>query len=100
MKISLPPKAKPAENPRQPGASGRGSAAGAGHRLARDSEATRSNILDIATQEFAEHGFSGARIDVISDKTRTSKQRCQLNLPRWSSKTHRQAHATALDQAL
>src|SRR5215467_5857965 len=40
----------------------------------RDPEATRANILAIATEEFAEKGFSGARVDEIAARTNTSKR--------------------------
>src|ERR1043166_4115363 len=40
----------------------------------RDPEATRANILAIATEEFAEKGFSGARVDDIAARTDTSKR--------------------------
>ena len=40
----------------------------------RDPEATRANILQIATEEFAEKGFSGARVDDIAARTNTSKR--------------------------
>jgi AcrR family transcriptional regulator len=40
----------------------------------RDPEATRANILEIATAEFAEKGFSGARVDDIAARTNTSKR--------------------------
>src|SRR5215472_16399614 len=40
----------------------------------RDPEATRRNILEIATEEFAEKGFSGARVDDIAARTNTSKR--------------------------
>lgn len=39
-----------------------------------DREATRANILAVAMEEFAESGLSGARIDEIAAKTRTSKR--------------------------
>jgi AcrR family transcriptional regulator len=39
-----------------------------------DPEGTRRNIIDVATREFAENGLSGARIDEIAAKTRTSKR--------------------------
>ena len=42
--------------------------------LERDPEATRANILEIATEEFAEKGFSGARVDDIAARTDTSKR--------------------------
>jgi AcrR family transcriptional regulator len=40
----------------------------------RDRERTRSEILDVATHEFAEHGYSGARVDEIAERTRTTKR--------------------------
>jgi AcrR family transcriptional regulator len=41
---------------------------------AADSEATKANILDVARQEFADKGLSGARIDEIAERTNTSKR--------------------------
>ena len=35
---------------------------------------TRAEILDVATREFAEHGYSGARVDEIAERTRTTKR--------------------------
>ena len=40
----------------------------------RDRERTQSEILDVATKEFAEHGYSGARVDEIAERTRTTKR--------------------------
>ena len=40
----------------------------------RDAERTRNEILDVATREFAEHGYSGARVDEIAERTRTTKR--------------------------
>jgi len=40
---------------------------------ARDLNRTRQNILDAAAKEFAEHGLSGARVDVISARARVNK---------------------------
>lgn len=40
----------------------------------RDAERTRREILEVATREFAEHGFSGARVDEIAERTRTTKR--------------------------
>jgi AcrR family transcriptional regulator len=40
----------------------------------RDPERTREEILEIAMREFAEHGFSGARVDEIAEQTRTTKR--------------------------
>jgi AcrR family transcriptional regulator len=40
----------------------------------RDAERTRAEILDVATDEFAERGYSGARVDEIAARTRTTKR--------------------------
>jgi AcrR family transcriptional regulator len=48
----------------------RRSAAGRGH----DPETTRQDILAVATREFADKGFSGARVDEIAARTNTSKR--------------------------
>jgi len=40
----------------------------------RDAEATREDILEAATEEFADKGLSGARIDKIAERTSTSKR--------------------------
>jgi AcrR family transcriptional regulator len=48
-------------------------AAGAASR-SNDPEGTRLNIIDVATREFAEYGLSGARIDEIAAKTKSSKR--------------------------
>ena len=39
-----------------------------------DPEGTRRNIIAVATAEFAEKGFSGARVDEIAARTSTSKR--------------------------
>ncbi len=39
-----------------------------------DPDRTRADILDVATQEFSEKGLSGARMDEIAERTRTSKR--------------------------
>jgi len=39
-----------------------------------DPDATKANIIEVATREFAENGLDGARVDEIADKTRTSKR--------------------------
>jgi AcrR family transcriptional regulator len=39
-----------------------------------DPERTRRDILAVARQEFAEHGLSGARVDAIAEKMRTTKR--------------------------
>ncbi|MDA0184796.1 TetR family transcriptional regulator [Solirubrobacter phytolaccae] len=40
----------------------------------RDRERTRAEILDVATREFASRGYSGARVDDIAERTRTTKR--------------------------
>jgi AcrR family transcriptional regulator len=40
----------------------------------RDRERTRAEILAVATHEFSEHGYSGARVDEIAERTRTTKR--------------------------
>jgi AcrR family transcriptional regulator len=40
----------------------------------RDRERTQAEILEVATTEFAEHGYSGARVDEIAERTRTTKR--------------------------
>ncbi|HUA51876.1 MAG TPA: TetR/AcrR family transcriptional regulator [Candidatus Sulfotelmatobacter sp.] len=46
----------------------------AGRPRAAEADATRRNILEIATEEFAAKGYSGARIDEIAARTDTSKR--------------------------
>jgi AcrR family transcriptional regulator len=46
---------------------------GAGQRR-RDAERTRAEIIEVATDEFAQHGYSGARVDEIANRTRTTKR--------------------------
>jgi AcrR family transcriptional regulator len=41
---------------------------------ARDAERTRREILDVALNEFARNGYSGARVDEIAAKTSTTKR--------------------------
>ena len=40
----------------------------------RDATRTRSEILNVATQEFADRGYNGARVDEIAARTRTTKR--------------------------
>jgi len=40
----------------------------------RDAERTRAEILDVATAEFAAHGYNGARVDEIAALTHTTKR--------------------------
>lgn len=37
-------------------------------------ESSREEILSVATEEFAQRGLSGARVDAIAERTRTSKR--------------------------
>jgi AcrR family transcriptional regulator len=41
---------------------------------ARDADRTRAEILDVATGVFADQGYSGARVDEIAARTRTTKR--------------------------
>lgn len=45
-----------------------------GNVRTQDPEGTRQNIIDVATEEFALNGLSGARIDEIAARTRASKR--------------------------
>jgi AcrR family transcriptional regulator len=40
----------------------------------RDAERTKREILEVATREFADQGFAGARVDEIANQTRTTKR--------------------------
>ncbi|MFD0521315.1 TetR/AcrR family transcriptional regulator [Paractinoplanes durhamensis] len=40
----------------------------------RDAERTRAEIIEVATHEFADQGYAGARVDEIAAKTRTTKR--------------------------
>ncbi|GAA4729140.1 TetR/AcrR family transcriptional regulator [Phytohabitans rumicis] len=40
----------------------------------RDAERTRGEILAVATREFADRGYNGARVDEIAARTRTTKR--------------------------
>jgi AcrR family transcriptional regulator len=42
--------------------------------VSRDAERTQREILEVATKEFAERGFAGARVDEIANRTRTTKR--------------------------
>src|SRR5262245_56355970 len=42
--------------------------------FANDAERTKADILAVATEEFATYGLSGARVDAIAKRTRTSKR--------------------------
>ncbi|WP_258934232.1 TetR/AcrR family transcriptional regulator [Nesterenkonia pannonica] len=45
-----------------------------GNERLRDAEQTRAEVLAVATGVFAEMGYSGARVDEIADRTRTTKR--------------------------
>jgi len=40
----------------------------------KDADATRKNILEEAMRDFSRNGFSGSRVDLIAENTRTSKR--------------------------
>jgi AcrR family transcriptional regulator len=40
----------------------------------RDAERTKAEILEVATREFADRGYAGARVDEIAARTRTTKR--------------------------
>jgi AcrR family transcriptional regulator len=40
----------------------------------RDAERTRAEILEVASREFADQGYAGARVDEIAAKTSTTKR--------------------------
>ncbi|GAA2856872.1 TetR/AcrR family transcriptional regulator [Streptosporangium fragile] len=40
----------------------------------RDAERTKAEILEVARQEFARHGYAGARVDEIAARMRTTKR--------------------------
>ena len=42
--------------------------------LQRDAERTRAELLAVATEVFAESGYSGGRVDEIAERTRTTKR--------------------------
>lgn len=42
--------------------------------LLRDADRTRAELLAVATEVFAESGYSGARVDEIAERTRTTKR--------------------------
>src|SRR3954470_9299112 len=66
----LSPEPRRRRSPLRKGGDAPGPAPVRGH----DPERTRRDILDVATEEFAAAGFSGARVDVIAERTRTSKR--------------------------
>ncbi|MFZ0040812.1 MAG: TetR family transcriptional regulator [Solirubrobacteraceae bacterium] len=43
-------------------------------RRQRDAAHTRQEILEVATKEFADQGYAGARVDQIAAQTRTAKR--------------------------
>jgi AcrR family transcriptional regulator len=49
-------------------------AAAAAPERRRDAVRTRREILEIATREFADQGYAGARVDEIAARTRTTKR--------------------------
>ena len=45
-----------------------------GSERIRDADRTRAELLAVATEVFAEQGLSGARVDEIAERTRTTKR--------------------------
>jgi AcrR family transcriptional regulator len=43
-------------------------------RRTNDPDRTRRDIVEVATREFAQKGYGGARVDAIASRTRTSKR--------------------------
>ena len=43
-------------------------------KASRDAERTKAELLAVATEVFAEAGYSGARVDEIAERTRTTKR--------------------------
>lgn len=62
----------PVETPQKPQAPRRGRPPASGGTDKADRSA--QDILEVATREFADKGFAGARIDEIAESTRTSKR--------------------------
>ncbi|MDI3387859.1 TetR/AcrR family transcriptional regulator [Streptomyces sp. B-S-A8] len=60
---AVPPPTAPSQDP----ASGNG-------RRTRDKARTQAEILDVATEEFARLGFTGARVDEIAARIKTTKR--------------------------
>ena len=56
------------------GAEPEAASAGTGIPRRRDAERTRREILEVATEEFADRGYDGARVDEIAARTRTTKR--------------------------
>jgi AcrR family transcriptional regulator len=52
----------------------RASASGVPGEPVNDPERSKADILAVATEEFATRGLSGARVDAIAERTRTSKR--------------------------
>lgn len=52
----------------------KGTSPGSAPERLRDAARTRSEILDVATAEFAARGYDGARVDDIAALTRTTKR--------------------------
>jgi AcrR family transcriptional regulator len=65
---------KAASRPRRSGGSRHGRSGEGGQPRGHDPDRTRADIIAVATEEFASAGFSGARVDVIAERTRTSKR--------------------------
>lgn len=69
----MPPRVIPANSARRPAAKRRATRAGdrARVRRKRDPEGMQRKLLEAATDEFANHGYGGARVERISRRART-----------------------------
>jgi AcrR family transcriptional regulator len=63
-----------AAHPSEPRAGQESGSPAAGHERIRDADRTRADILAVATREFADRGYAGARINEIAGKTSTTKR--------------------------
>lgn len=52
----------------------KGDARPAASKRTNDPERTKADIITVATREFSENGYSGARVDEIAERTKTSKR--------------------------
>jgi AcrR family transcriptional regulator len=75
--VSLLPRRRPSQTLREPAPGGAYDARVVDSTVPerqRDADRTKQEILDVATHEFADQGFAGARVDEIADQTRTTKR--------------------------
>src|SRR5436190_16199298 len=63
-----------ARSPRTGSSMSNPKAATAAPERQRDAVRTKQEILEVATREFADRGYAGARVDEIAARTRTTKR--------------------------